>query len=658
LLLPTTRHWDRVDSSEETGPQGEGEGEGETERANAQIAQTTRRRLNGASVADDLDRTEVRWRPQRLSSFLLQFSPPITHVAYWDYALHVNLYDIVYVHCHQQGTDAGGGMVLVGQDGVQRPAIHFPAGGHLLAFLTCLETGLHPCGRLDPPLWSQTGKGKVFPKIKRKGTSNASSHPDSSETNGNDDDTESSDYVFRIILKIPADNSAQDVFVEENQPAMGAAPLQRADSSPRSPRWWTSSRYSRPLQSADSTGSSSSSSKSLSVSFSMSEREQQPNITDTSNTNNVTSSPSSSPGAAMFRGESLHVLCETMKRQIISRAFYGWLAHCRHLSTVRTHLSGLVNETIVASKQPCDASRGIDNESWNRLFVNGVLSDSSEFYRLVFYGGVAPNLRKEVWPYLLGHYPFGSTADEREAQDKAVQAAYEATMSEWLAVEAIIRQRDKEITAARIAKISSGSQSGSQHPHDMTLNGQGRSLSNEVFDDVSSEDDYDSEGEHAADKEHMSAQSQETVTVQVLTTHPSSGSENTDQDQDQDQDQKPLAQDPTGVVNCTGESTSVPQFTEDLAGGECKQQLEVVDSDLNKDVHNLGVDDGHDICSMGSRSSCISPASSQGGVYSMELLETYGLNLHRIDKDVQRCDRNYHFFTPANLDKLRNVMCT
>lgn len=40
-----------------------------------------------------------------------------------------------------------------------------------------------------------------------------------------------------------------------------------------------------------------------------------------------------------------------------------------------------------------------------------------------------------------------------------------------------------------------------------------------------------------------------------------------------------------------------------------------------------------------------------------ELLDLYTLNLHRIDKDVQRCDRNYWYFTPANLEKLRNIMC-
>lgn len=50
--------------------------------------------------------------------------------------------------------------------------------------------------------------------------------------------------------------------------------------------------------------------------------------------------------------ESIQVVCQTMKKQIISRAFYGWLAYCRHLRTVRTHLIGLVKRDIVKSDQP------------------------------------------------------------------------------------------------------------------------------------------------------------------------------------------------------------------------------------------------------------------------------------------------------------------
>lgn len=41
-----------------------------------------------------------------------------------------------------------------------------------------------------------------------------------------------------------------------------------------------------------------------------------------------------------------------------------------------------------------------------------------------------------------------------------------------------------------------------------------------------------------------------------------------------------------------------------------------------------------------------------------EQLDLYLLNLHRIDKDVRRCDRTYWYFTPANLEKLRNIMCS
>jgi len=45
-------------------------------------------------------------------------------------------------------------------------------------------------------------------------------------------------------------------------------------------------------------------------------------------------------------------------------------------------------------------------------------------------------------------------------------------------------------------------------------------------------------------------------------------------------------------------------------------------------------------------------------LFQPELLDNVALNLHRIDKDVQRCDRNYWYFTPDNLEKLRNIMCT
>jgi hypothetical protein len=83
---------------------------------------------------------------------------------YWEYALHIDINTIVYLHCHQQNAM----IVLVAQDGVQHPPIKFPKGSHLLQFLTCLESGLAPNGQLDPPLWIEDGKGKIFPKLRRK----------------------------------------------------------------------------------------------------------------------------------------------------------------------------------------------------------------------------------------------------------------------------------------------------------------------------------------------------------------------------------------------------------------------------------------------------------------------------------------------------------
>lgn len=80
------------------------------------------------------------------------------------------------------------------------------------------------------------------------------------------------------------------------------------------------------LASCSTNGSSDNSSKSLSI-------------------DQVTSQPEP-PLIQANQTASIELVCSTMRRQIISRAFYGWLAYCRHLSTVRTHLTGMVNRRI------------------------------------------------------------------------------------------------------------------------------------------------------------------------------------------------------------------------------------------------------------------------------------------------------------------------
>jgi small G protein signaling modulator 1 len=117
---------------------------------------------------------------------------------YWAYVLNINIEDIVYVHCHQNRSseETSGTIILVGHDGVQRPPIHFPEGGHMASFLSCLETGLLPHGQLDPPLWSQKGIGRIFPwavKSRRR----VGGLPSVLENN----DEMPIDYVFRVVNK-------------------------------------------------------------------------------------------------------------------------------------------------------------------------------------------------------------------------------------------------------------------------------------------------------------------------------------------------------------------------------------------------------------------------------------------------------------------------
>lgn len=133
----------------------------------------------------------VKWTPNQLmNGDLIDKSSN-----YWGYALNINVDEIVYVHCHQSSTDGTGGtIVFVGQDGVQRSPIHFPEGGSMAAFLSCMETGLLPHGQLDPPLWSPRGMGKILNKSRRRPL------PSLREASVEDVPIER-DYVFRVVNK-------------------------------------------------------------------------------------------------------------------------------------------------------------------------------------------------------------------------------------------------------------------------------------------------------------------------------------------------------------------------------------------------------------------------------------------------------------------------
>ncbi|XP_030594040.1 small G protein signaling modulator 1 [Archocentrus centrarchus] len=319
---------------------------------------------------------------------------------YWDYAMTIPLEEIVYLHCHQQ-VDSGGTVVLVSQDGIQRPPLRFPKGGHLLQFLSCLENGLLPHGQLDPPLWSQRGKGKVFPKLRKRVPQGSGS----SDSVSDKEEDEATDYVFRILFP-----NSQSEFV---------TPPDLMDQGAK--MWHPTLRKS-----------------------------------SCSSCSQGSFSDAATPKGCNHERTPLKLLCDNMKYQIISRAFYGWLAYCRHLSTVRTHLSALVNHTIVAPDVPCDASGGLTADVWQTFLKDCTAYKEQELLRLVYFGGVDPSLRKEVWPFLLGHYQFGMSEAERKEVDDQVRVCYQQTMCEWLSCEEIVRQREKEQHAAALAKCSSG----------------------------------------------------------------------------------------------------------------------------------------------------------------------------------------------------------
>uniref|UniRef100_A0A8C7PRK8 Small G protein signaling modulator 1a n=1 Tax=Oncorhynchus mykiss TaxID=8022 RepID=A0A8C7PRK8_ONCMY len=646
------------------------------------------------SLHQTADIMTLKWTPNQLMNGSVG-DLDYEHSVYWDYAMTIRLEEIVYLHCHQQ-VDSGGTVVLVSQDGIQRPPLRFPRGGHLLQFLSCLENGLLPHGQLDPPLWSQRGKGKVFPKLRNKCSQG------SSDLVSDKEEDEATDYVFRILFP-------------NSQSEFGNAPAAIPETTPQPPQGTLMDQGANIWQPI-------------------------PRKSSYSSCTQGSFSDGGPANGCNHERAPLKLLCDQMKYQIISRAFYGWLAYCRQLSTVRTHLSALVNHTIVAPDVPCDAFTGLTAEVWQRFLQDCTAYNEQELLRLVYFGGVDPSLRKEVWPFLLGHYQFGMSESDRKEVDEQVRACYEQTMSEWLGCEAIVRQREKEQHAAALAKCLSVSASvdnpnpvqrmlhhDSSISNEVTCSSDRQSLarlqsdsssSTQVFESVEEVDQIETEpkskeakqvpkipnggalpnGTSSPDSGHPSSRNFSVtsgLSDRSLSTEDSTAPDTTPKNITSTPPQlAPAPQSPEALA--TTESEESPSAIEmanvsiaplwdrigpcDSSGGgaalsegsvphlelqleeeeQSKTSPEGTESNLSEEPEMESIFPQFDSLTVGREltNEDISPVSSIRTTYSQELLDMYTMNLHRIEKDVQRCDRNYWYFTPANLEKLRNIMCS
>ncbi|XP_075417314.1 small G protein signaling modulator 2 isoform X3 [Tenrec ecaudatus] len=581
------------------------------------------------SLHQSAESLTLKWTPNQLMNGALDDSE-LEKSVYWDYALVVPFSQIVCIHCHQQ--KSGGTLVLVGQDGIQRPPLHFPQGGHLLSFLSCLENGLLPRGQLEPPLWTQHGKGKVFPKLRKRssvrsvdveemGLGRATDcvfriiypghrnehitinyhHLAASRAASVDDDEEEEDKLHAMLSMICSRN-----LTAPNPMKDAGDMIEMQGFGPSLPAW-----HLEPLYSQGSTCPSCSSH----------------------------SSPYATPSHCSCGPDRLplRLLCESMKRQIVSRAFYGWLAYCRHLSTVRTHLSALVHHNVLPHDRPPGATGGLTKDVWSKYQKDKKNYKELELLRQVYYGGVEHEVRKDVWPFLLGHYKFGTSKKEMEQVDAVVAARYQRVLAEWKACEGVVRQREREAHPAMLAKFSSGSSIDS---HVQRLVHRDSTLSNEVFLSV---DDLEPPGPLGTEEPRPKAERERgagtpgTVVVEqqqsVEFDSPDSG--------------LPSSRNysvASGIQSSLDEGQSMGFEEEDGSEGPVGSALAFSEpQDPSQEKAPPGSELAEAVCA---------------AAYTIELLDTVALNLHRIDKDVQRCDRNYWYFTPSNLERLRDIMCS
>lgn len=358
-----------------------------------------------------------------------------------------------------------------------------------------------------------------------------------------------------------------------------------------------------------------------------------------------------------LRTQSIQTLCESMRKQIVARAFYGWLVYCRKAKIIRTHLIHLIkddgnclliNDYGIDQIEPsnerigdsiCVFEQGLTRDTWQQLMKKkdsmGESDLCNKVNQFVYYGGIeSDELRREVWPYLLEHYKFKDNEEQRKVRDQLVREAYKSCEQDWIKIERVVKRRDSELLAANMAKVSRDKKLAEQ----INMKQSGVELDNE--DNIS------------VNLEKKSSEETETITA---TTTGNLFRENRLDSLQELPDTESTHCDSDEIVEQLSDKEQEQLIVDNSNGGtnQNKQQQQQSNSKLTKKQAT-------DSKSKRKKRRRRHRLESTGSVGSdASITDQFGNNIHRIDKDVQRCDRNFWYFKETkNLDKLRNIMCS
>ncbi|XP_003381648.1 small G protein signaling modulator 1 [Trichinella spiralis] len=303
--------------------------------------------------------------------------------------------------------------------------------------------------------------------------------------------------------------------------------------------------------------------------------------------------------------DCVQIAYDSMKHQILCRAFYGWLAFCRHMKTLRIDLSSIIKKSsILLDNENINQYNLLTEDDWMNFKQNRNESNENEFLMQVFFAGCDPSIRKEVWLYILEIYNWNESDKETEMKIANLKCQYQDLVTQWTAVESIVREKDKEMLELTRKFNKNKLSSYSEIP----LVYSEFSLSNEVFTESLEESGNLQPNSQKSDSPVVWLRNMSSVASQFKKT-------STDEE--------------SGYIG-SGDSSKAFTFDHPLPESPSSQLDDAV----------------------------LAKAKEPEIYYSKNLIDLFTLNFHRIEKDVRRCDRNHPYFSEANLEKLKNVLCS